>query len=248
MPGHDIPEPLRRLWRLPEQASRLGRPSSLDTDVVVQAAVRLADRDGLGAATLPRVAADLGVTAMSLYRHVGSKLELLDLMVDFASTTPSAPTEDRGWREGLTVWADELWDLYRSRPWIVRVPVHGAPTGPNQLAWLERALTVIADTDLDWAEKVGYVMLLSGYVRQSILLTQDLSEGRDDAEQQAESERRYGLAMRDLVDSRRFPQLSDMFDSDVFDGPSVPTETTARNDFHGGLETILDGIAARLDG
>ncbi|MFB4289794.1 TetR/AcrR family transcriptional regulator [Nonomuraea sp. ATR24] len=79
-----VPPALRRLWRLPE-SSRLGRPAALDVDLVVAAAVEIADRDGLGGVTIPKVAKSLGFTGMSLYRYVGSKDELLTLMADAAA-------------------------------------------------------------------------------------------------------------------------------------------------------------------
>ena len=59
-----VPAPLRRLWGLSEP-SRLGRRAALDVTLVVTAAVELADRDGLGGVTLPKVAQRLGVTGMS---------------------------------------------------------------------------------------------------------------------------------------------------------------------------------------
>ena len=134
-----VPAALRRLWRLPVTPSRRGRRSTLDVEMVVGTAVRLADEGGLDAATLPKVAEELGVTAMSLYRHVGSKHELLQLMMDAASE-PVAPAPEGpvGWRAGLRRWATDLWSLYRDRPWIPRVPLHSAPSGPHQIAWLER--------------------------------------------------------------------------------------------------------------
>ena len=57
----DAPIELRRLWRV-AVASRLGRPAELDVTRVVQAAVELADRDGLSGVTLPKVAKAVGFT------------------------------------------------------------------------------------------------------------------------------------------------------------------------------------------
>ncbi|WP_330182428.1 TetR/AcrR family transcriptional regulator [Nocardia sp. NBC_01503] len=78
-----MPDDLVRLWRL-RAGPRLGRPAELDIDRVVDTAVRLADESGLAGATLPKIAAALSVTPMSLYRHIGSKEELVGLMVDAA--------------------------------------------------------------------------------------------------------------------------------------------------------------------
>jgi AcrR family transcriptional regulator len=115
---------------------------------VVQATVELADRDGLSGVTLPKVAKAVGFTPMSLYRYVGSKDELLVLMRDHAISEPPEISA-----EG---------------------PISGPPAGPNQIAWMETALRVLPDTGLDWPEKVGIMMLLSGYVRHTALLAQEL--------------------------------------------------------------------------
>src|SRR5690625_1584139 len=134
-----VPDLIRRQWRLPERPARLGRKPTLDVDTVIDAAIELADAAGLEAATLPRISEKLGVTAMSLYRHIGSKEDLLQLMMDAASEPPttSAPA---GWRPGLRHWALEFWELYRRRPWIAHIPLHRAPSGPNQIAWVEREI------------------------------------------------------------------------------------------------------------
>ena len=71
MTDNAVPDFFRRLWRLPEAQQLRGRKSTLDVDTVVSTAVRLADAGGLEAATLPKVALELNVTAMSLYRQIG---------------------------------------------------------------------------------------------------------------------------------------------------------------------------------
>lgn len=241
-----VPDFFRRLWRLPVAPHRMGRKSTLDVEAVVSTAVRLADAGGLEAATLPRVAEELGVTAMSLYRHVGSKHELLQLMMDAASE-PDAPASDgpSGWRDGLKRWAVDLWSLYRVRPWIPRVPIYRAPSGPHQVAWLERGFEQLASTELDWNEKLTALTLLSGFVRQAALLQEELIEGRGAGQAQSESEREYGAALQHLVDVERFPQTSAMLVSEVFSSER-PVDDEADRDFLDGLELILDGLAARV--
>lgn len=246
MENDAVPDALRRLWRLPMPQSRLGRKSALDIETVVSTAVRLADRGGLDAATLPRVADELGVTAMSLYRYVGSKQELLLLMVDAASEPPQAGTAPSNWREGLRSWAFDLWELSSRRPWIPRVPVYSIPSGPHQIAWMERALAALADTEVEWGDKLVAIGLLSGYVRQSVLLTEDLSAGRPNDEEQADNEYRYGLALRELIDPEHFPNLADMLATDVFISDDASSAETARRDFATGLDLVLDGLEARI--
>ncbi|MEK8173536.1 TetR/AcrR family transcriptional regulator [Streptomyces sp. M19] len=86
----------------PHRRARAARPpAALDTERVVRTGVELADRDGLGGATLPKIAKELGVSPMSLYRHVGSKDELLVLMRDVAIGPPPEATADAAdWRAG----------------------------------------------------------------------------------------------------------------------------------------------------
>ena len=242
-----VPDFFRRLWRLPTVPHRRGRKPTLDVETVVNTAVRLADEGGLEAATLPKVAEELSVTAMSLYRHVGSKHELLQLMMDAASEpgTP-APDEPSGWRDGLRRWAVDLWSLYRVRPWLPHVPIYRAPSGPHQIAWLERGFEQLVSTELDWNEKLTTLTLLSGFVRQSALLQQELAEGRQADQTQTESEREYEAALQHLVDAERFPQTAAMLASEVFSNEE-PAHEEADQDFFGGLELVLDGLAVRVE-
>ncbi|MEU7752843.1 TetR/AcrR family transcriptional regulator [Micromonospora sp. NPDC049171] len=242
-----VPAPLRRLWGMPE-SSRLGRPATLDVTVVVAAAVTIADRDGLAGVTLPKVAESLGFTSMSLYRHVGSKDELLTLMANAALGPP--PTIDGGdWREGLRGWAFAHRAVYQRRPWLTRVPISGPPAGPNQIAWMETALAIMSRTHLDWAHKIGALSLISGYVVQSVRQYSELSEGRPPGQGQADAEREYGRALARLVDPARFPEMARLFSSTLFEAPpsDTPDATIADADFTLGLELILDGIAVRIE-
>lgn len=241
-----VPAPLRRLWRMSEP-SRLGRPAALDVNLVVSAAVELADRDGLGGVTLPKVAESLGFTAMSLYRHVGSKDELLILMADAAMGAPP-DIETTDWREGLRRWAFAQRDVLQRRPWLTRVPASGPPSGPNSIAWMEAALAIMSHTRLDWAHKVGVMSLVSGYVLHSVRQHHELAEGRTESQGQVDAERAYGRAMAQLVKPERFPETARLFSSMLFEAaPSgTPDATVADADFSLGLEMILDGVAVRI--
>jgi AcrR family transcriptional regulator len=241
-----VPAPLRRLWGMSE-SSRLGRPATLDVHVIVAAAVEIADRDGLDGVTLPKVAKSLGFTSMSLYRHVGSKDELLTLMADTALGSPPQ-IDTTNWREGLRTWAFAHRAVLQRRPWLTRVPTSGPPSGPHQIAWMEAALAVMSGTHLDWAHKIGVLSLISNYVVQSVRQYGELAEGRADGQGQADAERDYGRALARLVSPDRFPETARLFSSTLFEAPpsDTPDETIADADFSLGLELILDGIAVRI--
>lgn len=241
----EVPVVLRRLWDVPA-ASQRGRPASLGLADVVAAALGVADQDGLRAVTMTSVARRLNVTGMALYSYVDSKEQLLVLLQDAAAgPAPVIDTPAVAWREGLQRWAQELRDRYRSRPWLARMPISGPPAGPRQLAWLEAALVVLRGTRLPGFQKIGVVTLVSGYVRQDALLTQDLHGGRGDTDPE-EASRAYGHHLAQLLDAERFPQLRTIVVSGLFEAPPASTAEDPDYDFHFGLHRILDGVAALI--
>ncbi|WP_040815724.1 TetR/AcrR family transcriptional regulator [Nocardia concava] len=244
MADETVPADLSRLWRLTAE-TRLGRPAELDVERVVRTAVELADRDGLSAVSLAKVAAALGFTKMALYRHVGSKAELFELMSDHAiGPAPDLTTTPGQWRDGLRQWARALRAVYTTHPWLPQLPITGPPRGPHSIAWMDAALRPLAATDLDWATKVGIVMLINMHVRQSILLTQQLADARQHTGlNAAQVNQNYGTALAALVDQNRFPEAAKLFAAQLFQSPPDEAEDS---DFTFGLEVILNGVAAEL--
>jgi AcrR family transcriptional regulator len=244
-----LPSELRRLWGL-KRASRRGRPAELDVERVVRAAVALADREGLPAATLPGIAKTLGYSTMALYRYVGSKSALLALMRDFAIGAPPeiSPGPDR-WRPGLRQWACAERLLNQRRPWLARLPISGPPSGPNQVAWMEAGLRALRETGLDWGERLGLLTLITGYVRQSTLLSEDLERGRKASGlDQRQAERRYGRSLMKLIDPDKFPETARLLRSGIFEAAPAPRRDDPASDpaFRFGLERILDGAAVAI--
>lgn len=239
-----VPTDLGRLWRIPASA-RLGRPAELDIDTVVRTAVELADRSGLDEVTLPKVAAALGFTKMALYRYVGSKNELFELMSDLAlGPAPEITTEPGRWREGLRRWADALRAGFAEHPWVPQLPITGPPRGPNAIGWLDAGLRPLATTGLDWDTKLGIVMLVSMHVRQSSLLTQQLTDGRQGTGlDEAQVNANYGRALARLVDPGRFPEVAQLLAAPVFQAPPA---TPDDSDYAFGLELLLNGVAAEI--
>jgi AcrR family transcriptional regulator len=137
----------------------------LSAELVVAAAVGLADDEGLEAVSMARVAERLGFTTMSLYRHVESKDDLLRAMLDAALGPPPAALDEPrdGWRAGLELWTREVLAALLRHPWALRVPIAGPPMTATQLAWLDRGLRALEGTGLSEGEKADTVLLLNGY-------------------------------------------------------------------------------------
>ena len=241
-----MPPALARLWRLPSETPRRGRPARLDVGRVVDAAVDLADREGIDTVTLPRVAEALEVTKMSLYRHVGSKDELLDLMHDAASGPVPETLQGTGpWRERLRLWADEQNQVVEHHPWLAHLQPSGPPSGPNGIDWFDAGLRALRTTRLDWGAKVGTIMIVSGYVISAARLAQAFAAARETTgADQAEAEREYGRAMAQLIDPARFPDAAALFGSSTLEDTG---EDTGQKDFRFGLELLLDGVAAAVE-
>jgi AcrR family transcriptional regulator len=120
------------VWARPERPPR-GRARGLSRRPIVRAAIAIADREGLDALTMRRVAEALGAGTMSLYWHVRSKDELIELMRDevIGEQTLKEPSGD--WRSDLATFARDLRSTYLRHPWLAAVAWGTPPLGPNHL-------------------------------------------------------------------------------------------------------------------
>jgi AcrR family transcriptional regulator len=201
--------------------------------------VRVAATEGIETVAMSRIARALGVGTMSLYRYVKGKDELLALMVDAVFDAPPAPRGPReAWRAALARWARAHLEALRQHPWTLRVPLSGPPIMPNQVLWFERGMACLGATGLSEGDKLCVLLLVNGFVRNEALLAADLEAARRARRGAAPPMASYGALLGSLIDAARFPALSALVASRVFDGPDVPG---AEFDF--GLDRILDGIA-----
>jgi AcrR family transcriptional regulator len=242
--GTGLPASIEAAWGVRQRPNKGPRPA-LSLDRIVAAAARIAAADGLAAVSMSRVAADLGVSTMSLYRYVAAKDELLALMADLPFEEPPAPLgPEESWREGLSRWARTELGMYRRNPWVLRIPISGPPVTPNAIVWLERALGCLRDTGLREDEKLSVVLLLTGYVRNQATLEADIAAALAAGAAAAEAEMMpsYGRLLARLTDPERFPALHAVIEAGVFDEPDE-----GDYDFAFGLERVLDGIEALIE-
>jgi AcrR family transcriptional regulator len=234
----DLPPSIALAWGLREAGSR-GPRRALTLEQIADAGIEVAVAEGLGALSMARIAKELGVGTMSLYRYVAAKEELLLIMVDRALGTPppAAPGED--WRAGLTRWAVGVRTAYQRHPWALRVPISGPPLGPNNVAWLDNALAALAGTPLSEQEKLSSVLLVSGFVRNEATLSADFASGAGGEEIMPG----YGQLLSRLTSAAQFPSLHEAIASGSLDDPDDPDA-----EFTFGLERILDGVDALMAG
>lgn len=256
--GPALPPSLETAW------GRRGRPSKgpkrgLSLEQIVAAAIRVGAADGFGAVSMARVAAELDAGTMALYRYVGSKRELIDLMVDTAfGPPPPLPTEtgpaesepaETGpaapatWRSALSHWAWAQLEAMTAQAWAVLAPISGPPTGPNTVAWIEQGLQCLRGTGLSESQKMSVILLVTSYVRNQVVIYAQIAEalratGSTDQQMMLD----YGRALSALIDPQRFPELTTVVASGVLSKADDMTE-----EFTFGLERILDGIAVLVD-
>jgi AcrR family transcriptional regulator len=214
-----------------------GPKPALSLERIVEAAVALAQAEGIGAVSMARVAGELGSSPMSLYRYVAAKDELLALMVDAALGPVPQPAEGEDWRAGLTRWAWGYHDAFRRHPWALYVPSGPAVT-PNLTAWLEDGLQSLAATGLPEAQKLSVLLLVSGYVRNEATLAATIG-----ATEGGEIMPTWGRQLARLTDPEDFPALHRALGSEAFAQDDAPDE-----EFVFGLERVLDGIGSLVSG
>ena len=228
---------LELLWGTREPPSRGPKPA-LSISQIAAAAIAIADAEGLDALSMRRLAADLGVGTMSLYRYVPGKAELIDVMLDTVFGEISVPPSGHGWRETLAHSAREGWAMYQRHPWAALAETRPV-LGPNSMDSYEALLRVMAETGLAPGDVVNAYELVGHYVGGAARRAADA----------ADVERRTGVsdeqwwAAREsfwerYFDVERYATITSLYEAGAFD---------ARADaFEFGLQRVLDGIEAYL--
>ncbi|MFE9806842.1 TetR/AcrR family transcriptional regulator [Streptomyces sp. NPDC005548] len=151
------------IWARPERAGRGPRPAFRRADIA-DAAVRIADAEGLDAVSMRHVAAGLGCGTMSLYNYVPRKEDLHELMVDAISGEHDIQEPSGDWRADMLRVAHQTRALMHRHPWLPRLmsPVYGF--SPNALRYLEHCLVCLDPFEAPYGTKMELVAMLNGVV------------------------------------------------------------------------------------
>ncbi|MCU1439958.1 MAG: TetR/AcrR family transcriptional regulator [Rhodoglobus sp.] len=231
----DLPRGVALAWGIAANPQR-GPKRELSIERIVEAAVEIADADGLAAVSMSSVATSLGFTTMSLYRYVTAKDDLILLMQEYGTGLPPATiAEAPTWREGLARWSTETRAVYSAHPWLIDVPILGTPNTPNNLAWMDAALATLHDTPLDPSERLGALLLVTGQTRWEATIERSYAISSQSLGMTPEERDRIDAqVIATLVTPEAFPHLFEVIRAGVFEAQDNP--------FEFGLERLLDGL------
>ncbi|MBW8802719.1 MAG: hypothetical protein AUG49_17365 [Catenulispora sp. 13_1_20CM_3_70_7] len=229
------------LWERLESAPRSGRATLTHTRIA-EAAVALADAEGLEALSMRRLAIELGVATMALYRYVVSKDELLELMID-AVVEPDALTADPAdWRAVFREIGLRRRRTALAHPWLIaaqaQVPSLLTPAR-NEVA--ERMIGALEPLPLTGDQKMQFIRVVDAFTNGAAgaevnrrMMMRRRGHGADGDVRLLLRE-----SMRWLLRSGRYPRMAKLVQEGL-----APVDSAA--EFELGLAAVLDGLAARF--
>lgn len=207
-------------WNEPEPRAQ----GALTRSAVVRAAITIADTEGLDAVSIRRVAAQLGARPMSLYTHIASKDDLLDLMANevIAQVLVPEPLPEH-WREALADIARHSYAAYIAHPWVLEAFSRRPHIGPNVLRHAEQSATAVAGLELDAREARTVLGIVDDYTIGHAIRAASLGDH---------------VPQLPDVDAAEFPQLARL--------PPAAANQPLEDTFEIGLDVLLDGVERRF--
>ena len=155
----ELPRGVALAWGVAADPQR-GPKREMSVEQIVDAAVEIADAEGSAPSRWPRSPQRLGYTPMSLYRYVSAKDDLILLMQEGATSCPCPTTRSSAaGATASTAWVLAMRAAYREHPWIVDIPISGAPITPNSLSIVDWFLREVRSLPFSDGEKMSTLLL-----------------------------------------------------------------------------------------
>jgi AcrR family transcriptional regulator len=213
-------------------AARRRRP--LSRDRVLRAAMRLADEGGLESVSMRRLGQALRVEAMSLYKHVASKDDILDGIADLVTSDFEVPSSDVDWRTAVRRSAISAHEVLLRHPWASGLIESRRSAGPARLRFLDAVIGALSAGGFTMPTVTRAVMALDshtyGFVLQEMAWPFDVETAREAATSFARG-----------LPAGEYPNLLAMAELVTNAPHGVPV------DFEFGLDLILDGLERLRD-
>ena len=204
----------------------------LSRERILRAALDLADRDGFEACTMRKLGAELGVEAMSLYRHVTSKDDLLNGLVDLVFS--EVEIEEPGtaeWRVAMRDRAHAHRAAMNRHRWAIGHTEGRMQPGPESLRVHDATLGILREAGFGFRDAVHANSVVDAYVYGFALQERDLPAEADGATAEVMREQ-----ARNVPEMHAYPYLVEAMGEFAGGGYDYDAE------FAFGLELILDGI------
>ena len=201
----------------------------LSRDRILHAALELADASGVETVTMRRLGEELAFEAMSLYRHVANKNDLLDGMLDLVLAEWQLPDPRGEWTGAVRVSALSVHDALRRHPWAAQLLMTGSHVRPARLRYMECLLDRLEEAGFDSDTTYHVYHLLDGYIFGFSLWEIAYTTIPLDAEEVAK--------LMETIPWDEYARLAAHRDQHMSDGPH--REVSA---FEVGLDLILAGL------
>jgi AcrR family transcriptional regulator len=224
------------------------RARSLSREEIVAAAIKVADAEGAEAVSMRRIARELNAGAMSLYWHVSSKEDLLDLMLDAVEGEQEYPDLTGDWRTDVQAVAVDMRAVLIRHEWVMDFIGGRPPLGPNTLRNLEHLLTIVGQLGIDTEVAINVLGTVATYVMGTVLreFREKNVERRDKqwlSEVGVEGRNEFAAGqLAKLKETGRFPNFIKLYEAGI--DPDSPATRDER--FMFGLQCVLDGLADRI--
>ena len=205
----------------------------LSRERILSGALELADASGVEALTMRRLGEELGFEAMSLYRHVANKDDLLDGMLDLVLAEWQRPDGQGDWTDAIRASARSVHDGLRRHRWAARLLMTGSRVRPARLRYMESLLGRLRDAGFDAETTYHVYHLLDGYIFGFTLWEIAYTTVPMDADAVA--------SLMERVPWDELPHLAEHRDQHMTDGPHRDVSA-----LDVGLDLILDGLEKRL--
>jgi AcrR family transcriptional regulator len=211
----------------------------LSRERVLEAAVAFADRHGLEALSMRKLADELGVAAMSLYYYVPNKLELVDGMVDIVFSEIEPPSLELDWKAAMRRRAVSTREALNRHRWAVGHMEGRTTHGPANLRLHDAVLGCLRAAGFSIEMTVHAYSVQDAYIYGFALQETDMaSETPDDFAAEAQRQmREYEAVLAD------YPHLVE-----VVGGYVAKSGYDYATEFVFGLDLILDGLDRLRDG
>jgi AcrR family transcriptional regulator len=198
-------------------------------EAIARAALELVDREGLGALSMRRLAAQLEMGTMTLYGYFRTKDDLLDAVVEAAASEHRAPGHEGAWEDTLRELARALRAGLGRHPSLVELRLRRPIGGPGAFRYTESGLAALLDAGLERAEAARAFRAVFVYVFGSVAFSEPEPTGES---------RRRAAGLVTALPADEFPVLSGM-------GDELAATMGGDEQFEYGLDVVIAGISAR---